>query len=140
MTMIIDATNLIAGRLATTAAKKALNGEEVHIINAEKAVISGSKSHLVGEFRRKRQSKDIANGPFFPRMPDRMLKRIIRGMLPYKTPTGRAALARIKCHVGVPSELAGQQGEGVKGAEVSKIITGTYVSLEQLSRRIGGMK
>jgi len=45
--MIIDATNLIAGRLATFVAKKALLGEEIEIVNSEKAVLTGKKSDLM---------------------------------------------------------------------------------------------
>ncbi len=38
--MIIDANNMILGRLASFAAKKALLGEKIDVINCEKAVIS----------------------------------------------------------------------------------------------------
>ena len=37
---IIDASECIMGRLASSVAKSLLNGEEVHIINAENAVDS----------------------------------------------------------------------------------------------------
>ena len=39
--MIINAENLILGRMTTYAAKKALQGEEVDIVNCEKAIITG---------------------------------------------------------------------------------------------------
>ena len=41
---IIDASECIMGRLASSVAKTLLKGEEVHIVNAENAVISGSKA------------------------------------------------------------------------------------------------
>ena len=42
---VIDANGLILGRLASTVAKRLLSGdEEIHIVNAEKAVISGSRA------------------------------------------------------------------------------------------------
>jgi len=40
---VIDANGLIMGRLASNVAKMLLSGEEVSIVNAEQAVISGSK-------------------------------------------------------------------------------------------------
>ena len=40
---VIDASECIMGRLASAVAKSLLNGEEIHIVNAENAVISGSK-------------------------------------------------------------------------------------------------
>ena len=39
---VIDANGLIMGRLASTVAKQLLSGDdEIYIVNAEKAVISG---------------------------------------------------------------------------------------------------
>ena len=52
---IIDASNCILGRLASSIAKELLNGEEVHIINAERAVISGTKNRVFGEYIEKRK-------------------------------------------------------------------------------------
>ena len=43
---VIDASDCIMGRLASSVAKTLLNGEEVHIVNAENAVISVSYTHL----------------------------------------------------------------------------------------------
>ena len=37
--MIIDAKNLVLGRMATVVAKEALLGEKIDIINCEKAVV-----------------------------------------------------------------------------------------------------
>ena len=48
--MIIDATNLVMGRIAAFAAKKALVGEKVDIINCEKAIVTGSRRFLVGRY------------------------------------------------------------------------------------------
>jgi ribosomal protein L13 len=42
--IVIDASGSIMGRLASSVAKSLLNGEEVHVINAEEAVISDRKS------------------------------------------------------------------------------------------------
>ena len=42
-TKYIDADNLILGRMATTAAKSALAGENVVIVNCEKAIVTGKK-------------------------------------------------------------------------------------------------
>ena len=39
--MIIDGDGAVAGRLASTAAKTLLKGEDVIIVNAEKAIITG---------------------------------------------------------------------------------------------------
>ena len=49
--MIIDATNMIAGRIATHIAKKALLGEDIVILNSEKAVLTGNKDWLLSRFQ-----------------------------------------------------------------------------------------
>ena len=74
--MIIDATNLIAGRLASVAAKKALLGEDVFIVNAEAALISGKKKFVAGKYDAQAKRGEPFHGPFLPKTPDRFLKRI----------------------------------------------------------------
>ena len=44
MNMIIDGNNLILGRVATIAAKRAMQGEPVVILNCEKMIVTGKKS------------------------------------------------------------------------------------------------
>ena len=44
VTTVIDATGLVLGRMATDVAKRAKNGETVHIVNAEKAIIVGAST------------------------------------------------------------------------------------------------
>lgn len=74
----IDATGCTMGRLSSYVAKELLNGEKVIVVNAEKAYLSGSKEFLIREYKKKRERGTQRKGPFFPRMPDRILKRTIR--------------------------------------------------------------
>ena len=41
--IVIDASGHILGRLSTNVAKRILNGEDVIVVNAEKAIIIGPK-------------------------------------------------------------------------------------------------
>jgi len=50
---IYDATNQIVGRLATYVAKDLLNGEQVVVVNAEKAVLSGNPKMKFRELNKK---------------------------------------------------------------------------------------
>ena len=50
--MIINANNLIIGRIATKAAKASLLGEEVFILNCDKGVMTGSKQNVLAKFMR----------------------------------------------------------------------------------------
>ena len=134
--MNIDATNLILGRMASFAAKKALLGETINIVSCEKAVVTGNKKALLLDFKRKRDMGIPSKGPFFPRSPERIVKRTIRGMLPYKQEKGMKAFKRIKCYKGVPENI--KNIETIKEADISKVPNLKYLRLEQISKYLGG--
>ncbi len=134
---VIDATNLIAGRIATKVAKMALLGEEVAIINADKAVMTGNKQNILAKYNRIAEIGVPKKGPFLHRMPDRLLRRIIRGMLPYKTTKGSDALSRIKCYVGTPEFLKDAETITFEEANVSKLPTLKYIDIATISRNLG---
>ena len=136
--MIINAENLIMGRVATVAAKKAILGEKVDIINCEKAVMTGNKQEIFARFKRKREMGQVFHGPYILRNPERFFKRAIRGMLPYKQPKGRDALARIKCHIGVPEELKDQKTEIIEKANISKVASLRFVTIKDICKSMGG--
>ena len=94
---VIDATNLIVGRLATIVSKRALLGETIDIINCEKAVLTGDRDLLLRKYREKRDRGTPLKGPFLSFLPDRFVRRIIRGMLPYKQEKGSKAFKRVMC-------------------------------------------
>lgn len=131
--LVIDATDRVAGRLASLVAKRLLSGEEIAIVNAEKAVISGNPDTTKRKYLRLIQVGDRRKGPFFPRYPDRLLKRIIRGMLPYRRPKGRAAYKRVKCYIGCPSEFKDVKKFAKSGTELSC----KYITIEEVSRFLG---
>jgi len=135
--MLINAKNLIAGRLATYVAKQALNGETVDIINVESIIFTGSKSDILKKQMQRTIRGHPYKGPFYERREDRFFKRLIRGMLPYKQERGRLALKRIKCHVGVPDEFKDKKAETVPSADISKTKTLKYVRLGEICRLIG---
>jgi len=104
---IIDGKNAILGRLASYVAKEALKGEDIRIINCEQIIITGGKKNIKEnlEAKRKRVGSTL-KGPKVSRMSEKIVKRVIRGMLPnYRVGRGRDAFKRIKCYVGIPKEL-----------------------------------
>jgi len=134
MTAIIDAAGLTLGRLGTNVAKRLLDGEEITIINSEKAIISGKKSSIKERYAQKREVGTYRKGPFYPRLPDQIVKRTIRGMIPYQKPHGRAAFKRLKCYAGVPDEIKAKDAEKIKEAEKKPI---SFMTVEELSRYLG---
>ncbi|MCW1296589.1 MAG: 50S ribosomal protein L13 [Candidatus Parvarchaeota archaeon] len=138
--VFIDATNLILGRMASIVAKKVLNGDTVFILNAEKAVITGNKRSILDTYIRKRSIGGPLWGPFFPKRPDGIVRRTIRGMLPYKKDKGRKAFRRVKVYIGIPEEFKGKKLETLNEANVSKLKYQKYITIEELSKEIGGIK
>jgi large subunit ribosomal protein L13 len=133
--MIIDANNLVLGRLASVAAKKALLGENIVIVNCEKAVIIGKKYNIFAMHRRKVSMGTHARGPINYRVPDRLVKRAIRGMLPYKQARGNAAFKRIKCIIGKPDEYA-KAAQTIEDLKVSK--NQNFVSIQEICNHLKG--
>lgn len=136
--MIIDATNLILGRLATFAAKKALLGEKVDVINCEKAIVTGDPATTLAKFKQKADRGAPLKGPYFPKTSDRIVRRVIRGMLPIRKSRGRDAFDRVMCYVGVPVQLRDKKSETIKNADVSKVPSLKYTTMRDISKHLGG--
>jgi len=130
----IDATDCIMGRLSSHVAKSLLNGEEIHIVNAEKVLISGSRSNITSEYVEKRTLNHPRKGPRYPRAPHMMLKRAVRGMIPYQKPSGRSAFKRLKVDVGIPSHTD-KKIEIVDSAKAKR--DGKYMTLGEVSQLLG---
>jgi len=135
--MIINAENLILGRLASYVAKQALLGEEVVIVNCEKAVITGSKKNILEKYKRKRRMGDTFKGPFFPRMPDRLVRRSIRGMLTYKKDKGSKAFKRIMCYISLPDRFKDEKLETIESANIKKLKNLKFMNIKTISMELG---
>ena len=135
--MIIDANNLILGRMASFVAKKALLGEKVDIINAEEAVITGNRKWILAHNVQKRDRGIPLKGPYMQKSPDRFVRRAIRGMLPYKKEKGRSAYSRIKCYIGVPDDLKEKKAETVESANIIKLPNVKFIKVKELCKLLG---
>ncbi|MFC1723852.1 50S ribosomal protein L13 [Nanoarchaeota archaeon] len=136
--MIIDAKDLIVGRMGTFVAKKALLGERVDIVNADLAVISGKKTQILANYRQKSTRGVPSKGPHYLRLSDRFLKRLIRNMLPYKQERGKEAFKRIMCWRGVPDKFKDQKFTVVETAKVSKLPNYNYIKIKDIVSYLGG--
>jgi large subunit ribosomal protein L13 len=130
--MIIDADGAISGRLATRIAKELLKGENIIVINSEKAIITGNPDAIINRYFVKRERGDPNKGPFYPRQPDKLLKRVIRGMLPYKKEKGGKAFRRLQVFIGNPDNLKGEKiGKTVEDIKCK------YMTLKGLCKELG---
>jgi large subunit ribosomal protein L13 len=133
---IIDGENCVLGRLCTAAAKKALEGEEIRIINAEKIVILGNPVSIVNGYRYRFYLRDPAKpekSPNYPKRPDLFVKRAIRGMLPFKRTRGKDAYRRVRAFIGAPRDL---KGKTEKFGELKDMYK-KRMTVEQLCRKVG---
>ena len=133
---LVNADGLILGRMASVVAKNLLNGQRVVIVNAEKAIISGKKKSKVAEAKEFLDVGGVGQGPFHYRRPDRIIRKTVRGMLPFKQPKGKTALKRLKVFISVPEDLKDQPLVSIEEAEAAKL-KGPYLTLADLAKEIG---
>jgi len=133
---VINADGLILGRMASMIAKRLLNGEEIIIVNAEKAVLSGKRKSKVMEAKEFLEVGHPRMGPFHYTRPDRIVRKTVRGMLPYKRPKGKQSYKRLKVFIGIPDELKEQKMETLIHAEAKKL-TCPYFTVDEFAKEIG---
>ncbi len=101
-------------------------------------IISGHQDRIQDKYKRLIELKDKANpehSPYWPRRPDMFVKRVIRGMLPYKRPKGKSAFKRLRVYVGAPDGVKGEQFS-VKSSG-SREIFETVMTVKQLTDKLG---
>lgn len=134
MTTIVDGNRLVLGRLASTVAEMAKDGEDVEIVNAEKIALTGDRDDVFQRYEDKYARGDKDHGPHFPRRPDRIFKRTVRGMLPHRKSHGRTAHKRVRAYVGVPREFESEEKQSFEDAELQ---SRRYVTLGEVSKHLG---
>ena len=136
---IYDAENMVLGRLASKVAKAALLGHSVVIVNAEKAIITGDKHTVIQAFKEKhdiRTSYNPRKGPFHDRRPDKMVRKMIRGMLPWPRPRGKEAFKRIQVFIGVPDKYMDSEKIVLEGSRYHSLRR-KYITIQDLSHELG---
>ncbi len=100
--LIFDGKEAIFGRLASEAAKNILRGNSVEIINCEEIIVSGDKYNFLKKIQEKKKmgAGSSLKGPNYSRLENKLIKRMIRGMLPWDRQKGRDAYRRLRCHIG----------------------------------------
>jgi large subunit ribosomal protein L13 len=136
---VYDAKGKILGRLASTVARELIAGKSVAVINAERAVIVGNRRAIVKKYFTRlnlQEKQNPENSPYWARRPDLLVKRAIRGMLPYKKTDGRTAYRKLMVFIGTPSQLAKVKPIEIKTKDVNAIYM-PHLTMEELSHILG---
>jgi large subunit ribosomal protein L13 len=136
---VIDGDGLILGRMSSIVAKRLLAGETIDIVNAEKMVVSGKKKMVINKEKEFLNVGGHEKGPVHFRQPHRIVRRTIRGMLPYRKAHGREAFKRLKVHIGVPEELSGAELEKMEKYHSSNL-NRRFVTVGEIAENIGWKK
>ncbi|MEK6888561.1 MAG: 50S ribosomal protein L13 [Nanoarchaeota archaeon] len=130
--IVIDGTNSSLGRLASYAAKQALLGREIVILNCDSVALTGRKRMIIEEYKYVVTLGGYAQkGPYYrKRNSERLVKRTIRGMLNYKQGRGLAAFKRIMCYNLVPKEY-----ESVKAIKIESKAVKT-MTMKELTKEL----
>jgi large subunit ribosomal protein L13 len=137
---IVDAENLIVGRMATKIAKRLIEGESISVVNAEKAVLSGKKSVLIKKLKERLDIAPKGNpmkGPKFSRMPHLIVKNAIKGMVPGKSKRGKEAIKRLRVFIGVPESLAEKKEEFETIETAKNRLRTNYQYVGEISKAFG---
>ena len=134
--IVIDATGLVLGRAASLIAQRLLAGESIVVVNAEKSVITGSRENILANYTANRARGSKRMGPHYPRYPDRIFRRTVRGMVPHLKSRGKEAFDRLEVFIGTPPEYQTASKETLDGAKVRPALRAP-VTLEEITRLLG---
>lgn len=132
--IVINAENKVYGRLASEVAEKLLKyNEKIIVVNARKVIISGSSDSIFERLFERTERKGKGNPLYqakYPRFPDKLVKRAVRGMLP-RNPRGALVLKNLKVYIDVPENFNKEIPQAVKPKNIK------YLTLEQVSKKLG---
>jgi len=131
--VFIDCDGGAFGRICSLAAKEALKGKEVIMLNCEKAIISGNKENIIKKYLKLRKLGGTSRKkPIYPKVPYLLVKRCIGGMLPnYRRGFGKQVFSRIKCYNGFPEEFRNEKIVKTNLKSYDK-----FIELKELCERI----
>jgi large subunit ribosomal protein L13 len=131
----LDFENVVLGRGSSLVAKELLKGVKVNIYNAEKAVITGNRNDIFAKYKEKQDfagKGDPLKGPKYPKTPNGIVRRTIRGMVKRKKATGRDAYKNLKVFIGLT--------EGIKVKKLDKAQVNPlrkYITIAEVSKFLG---
>jgi large subunit ribosomal protein L13 len=133
---VVDASGLVLGRAASILAHRLLQGEKIVVVNAEQSVITGGRAMVIATYTANRARGSKRTGPHFPRYPDRIFRRTVRGMLPHLKTRGKEAFDRLEVFIGTPPEYSAAPKQTIDAAKARPTLR-PPITLEEVSRLLG---
>ena len=133
---IIDGKDLIVGRAASHIAKMLLNGEQIQLVNSEKMIMIGDKNFIIEKYQQRRRIQNKGKpefSPHWPKLPNLLVRKIIRGMLPWKRMRGKEAFRRLKVFIGMPQDT--KEAVSLDHAKFNK--NARFITIYQLCKYLG---
>lgn len=134
---LIDGSDKVLGRLSSKVAKLLLTGNKVNLVNAEKIVVSGHAPSILSKYKQRLELKDKANpehSPYWSRRADLFVKRVIRGMLPYKKARGKSAYKQLRVYIGIPKEFKDAKPYALQAKGPSEVFEKTHYMKDILGK------
>ncbi|MCI4348957.1 MAG: 50S ribosomal protein L13 [Thermoplasmata archaeon] len=129
-------SGLVLGRAASRIAQRLLRGENIVVVNSEQSVVTGSRPNVLAFYTANRARGSKRSGPHYPRYPDRIFRRTVRGMLPHLKTRGQEALDRLEVYIGVPPEYAAHGRESIEDAKARPALR-SPLTLQEITRLLG---
>jgi len=137
--LVVNGAGCIAGRMCSHVSKLLLKGNRVTIVNAEKAMLSGQRNRTIQLYKEHLEINSATNpihGPFHPRRPDRILTKMVRGMMPKRKASGIEAFKRLRVYINIPDQLKNSTMESFEDSKITKPVS-YYITLGDLAKEIG---
>jgi len=137
--LVVDGAGCIAGRMCSNVSKLLLKGNRVTIVNAEKVMLSGHRYKTIQLYKEHLEINSATNpihGPFHPRRPDRILTKMVRGMMPKRKASGIEAFKRLRVYISIPDQLKNSSMKSFEDSKITKPMS-YYITIGDLAKEIG---
>ncbi len=134
--MIVDGTGLVAGRAATRIAKALIKNESVIVVNSENFLLVGTKEASMEKYIKRVNASVKSNphyGPKFDRIPSKMFKFMVKGMLPNRKKTALRVLKNLKVY---NKNLSNLKGDVIEKSKCNDKHDST--TLKEIAESLGG--
>uniref|UniRef100_A0A7C2VDD7 50S ribosomal protein L13 n=1 Tax=Ignisphaera aggregans TaxID=334771 RepID=A0A7C2VDD7_9CREN len=139
--VILDADNAVLGRLASVTANLAKLGFKVHVVNVEKAVVTGDKKMVVDSYKLlfdvKTHKNPYKHAIHRPRHPINIFKRAVRNMLSKDSWLRIQLLKRVKAYLGIPEQFKSRHIIKILDCDASYLGRRKVVSVATIARELG---